>query len=248
MFEPDVLTFLILGAFAGGFVNGLAGFGTSLFALGFWLQVLPPVQAVALSLAASVVTGIQGLWVVRTQMAAQKARIIRFVLPGLIGIPLGVYTLSFIDPRWLKLTIAGFLILYGTFFLARRSLPKFDARTHKTDAGIGLAGGFLGGLAGLSGALPAMWLALRPWPRHETRAVLQPYNVAILAVSAGVVATLGAYGGSTPGALLITLPTALIAAQIGIFTFSRMNDQTFRWLLINLMFASGAILLLREFA
>ena len=246
MNDPTVLTFLILGAFAGGFVNGLAGFGTSLFALGFWLQILPPVQAVALSLAASVVTGLQGLWVVRVQMAAQKHRIARFVIPGLIGIPLGVYTLSFIDPRLLKLTIAGFLILYGTFFLVRRSLPKFDAKTHKTDATIGLAAGFLGGLAGLSGALPAMWLALRPWPRHETRAVLQPFNVAILGASAAVLAFLGAYSGSTLTALLITIPTALIAAQIGIFTFGRMTDVAFRWLLIVLMFASGAALLIRE--
>ena len=37
--------YLIAGALAGGFINGLAGFGTALFALSFWLQILEPGQA-----------------------------------------------------------------------------------------------------------------------------------------------------------------------------------------------------------
>ena len=43
------------GAIAGGFINGLAGFGTALFALGFWLQILPPEQAVFISATMSVI-------------------------------------------------------------------------------------------------------------------------------------------------------------------------------------------------
>ncbi len=40
----DSLTYLLIfvGALAGGFVSGLAGFGTGLMALGIWLYVLPP--------------------------------------------------------------------------------------------------------------------------------------------------------------------------------------------------------------
>ena len=40
---PDYL-FILAGAAAGGFINGLAGFGTALFALGFFLSVLPPMH------------------------------------------------------------------------------------------------------------------------------------------------------------------------------------------------------------
>jgi len=45
---------LIAGALAGGFVSGLAGFGTALMALGIWLYVLPPSLAVTLVLICSV--------------------------------------------------------------------------------------------------------------------------------------------------------------------------------------------------
>ena len=44
-----VIICLIAGGFAGGFVNGLAGFGTALFALGWFLQVLPPREASAVA-------------------------------------------------------------------------------------------------------------------------------------------------------------------------------------------------------
>ena len=55
----EAVIFITTGAVFAGFVNGLAGFGTSLFALGWWLQVMDPIDAVAVSLAISVLTGIQ---------------------------------------------------------------------------------------------------------------------------------------------------------------------------------------------
>lgn len=246
MVDADILTFLILGALAGGFVNGLAGFGTALFALGFWLQVMPPVQAVAITVLVAALTGLQGAWLVRGQILAQPRRLMRFVLPSLVGIPLGIWALRLADPTVLRLTIAGFLILYGGFFLLRRSLPKFDRRTPVADAGIGLAGGFLGGFAGLSGALPAMWCALRPWGKSETRAVLQPYNIVVLTVSTAILATRGAYSSQVLLMLAYAVPIALLGAQIGLFTFKRLSDGIFRWVLIVLMFASGISLLARE--
>ena len=52
---------LLFGALAGGFVSGLAGFGTALMALGIWLYVLPPAIAVPLVLICSVIAQISTL-------------------------------------------------------------------------------------------------------------------------------------------------------------------------------------------
>ncbi len=239
------LLYIVAGAIAGGFINGLAGFGTALFALGFFLQVLPPLQAVGLSVILSVMTGLPGVWVIRHSLLANPRRTTRFLLPAVLGIPVGVSLLGYIEPDVLKLLIAGFMILYGAFFLLRRSLPKFERPTPVGDGIIGFSGGVLGGLAGLSGALPAMWCALRPWPRHETRAVLQPYNVVILLISATVLAFRGAYPAEMLPLLALAIVVAMVTAQIGIFVFKRLSDNSFRWLVIGLMFASGLILLLR---
>lgn len=59
---------LILGATAGGFINGLAGFGTALMSLGIWLEVMPPQQAVAVVALMSVVSGVQSLWLIRREV------------------------------------------------------------------------------------------------------------------------------------------------------------------------------------
>jgi len=243
----DVLLILSLGALAGGFINGLAGFGTALFALGFWLQVLPPIQAVAILQVVSLVTGAQGLWMVRAHLRAQPRRLARFLIPALFGIPIGIYFLQYVEPHVLKLLIAGFLMAYGVFFIARRSLPRFERPTPVADSAVGFIGGLMGGLAGLCGALPAMWCALRPWPRHETRAVLQPFNMTIQGLSALVMAYKGIYASEGVAlAVLVCAVVALASAQLGLFVFRRINDTQFRWVIIGLMSVSGAVLMLRE--
>ena len=238
---------MIAGAAAAGFVNGLAGFGTSLFSLGFWLLVLPPVEAVALAVATAVVTGLQGVWVVRHQMGAAMGRLMRILLPALLTLPLGVLALAHIEPWVLRVLIAFFMVLYGLFFLTRRALPNFTRPAKIVDVFVGALSGFLGGLAGLSGALPAMWFALRPWARHETRAVLQPFNVVILLGTAIILAFNGVYSWDVLKALGLALIVALPSAQIGIWVFGAISDVQFRWLLICLMFVAGLSLLFREF-
>lgn len=110
-----MLIYLLLAGFAGGFINGLAGFGTALFALGFLLQILSPLEAVGIVLILSVFSGLQGLWIVRQQIFENPKRLSRFLLPALFGIPLGVYSLSFIDTNLLKIFIGLFMLFYGGF-------------------------------------------------------------------------------------------------------------------------------------
>ena len=49
--STDVISIICLGSFFGGFVNGLTGFGTGLFALSWWLFVMSPSQAIFLVIA-----------------------------------------------------------------------------------------------------------------------------------------------------------------------------------------------------
>lgn len=238
--------FIILGAAAGGFINGLAAFGTALFALGFFLTVMPPVQAVAVTVTLAVFSGLQGVWLVRHAMLDNRARLFRFILPGVIGIPLGVWSLHLIDVTMLKLVIAFFLILYGGYFTVRTQLPNIHTSTPVLDASVGFLGGVLGGAASLSGALPTMWCSMRGWPKMETRAVLQPYNFVILSLTGVMLAFGGAYTPQTLVFLLLAIPTSLLSAHLGIWVFGRLTDNIFRRLLISLTLLSGLVLLIRE--
>ncbi len=239
----EAVLFIMIGAACGGFVNGLAGFGTSLFALGWWLQVMDPIDAVAVSLVISVLAGIQGVWIVRH--AIEPRRLGLYLLPAFLGIPIGLSLLAHLSPDPLKLLIAAFLLAYGAYFAWQRRLPALTKSTPALDMIIGFLGGLLGALAGLSGALPTVWLSLRPWPKAKTRAILQPYNTIVLGLAALLLALKGAYNGSVLIALAMAIPVALASSQLGILVFKRINDADFRRLLIFLMLASGIVLLAR---
>ncbi|MFP7675242.1 sulfite exporter TauE/SafE family protein [Marivita sp. S0852] len=241
----SAVLYILLGASAGGFVNGLAGSGTALFALGFLLIVLDPVSAVALVTLMSVLTGLQGLWEVRAAVTQNLSRLLRFIVPGLLGVPVGITLLALINAETLKLVIAILLIVYGGFFSFRTNLPRFERRTPVLDSGVGLVGGVLGGMASLSGALPLIWCSMRPWPKAETRAVLQPFNVAVLGTTALMLWSRGAYDRDTVTAFLIALPASLLAAQVGLMVFRRISDTMFRRLLIGLSLLLGLGILIR---
>jgi uncharacterized membrane protein YfcA len=125
-------------------------------------------------------------------------------------------------------------------------LPVFSGRAPIIDRLVGLVGGIFGGAAGLSGAIITVWLSMRPYSKNETRAVLQPYNVAVLGLSVLMLAASGAYSLSSLIHLGVVMPAGLIAAQTGIWLFKRLDTAQFRRLLIILMFVSGVMLILRS--
>src|SRR3982751_2437716 len=99
----DFATYAILlaGALAGGFVSGLAGFGTALMALGIWLYKLPPSIAVPLVLICSVSSQISTLPTMWKVLDFKRAA--PFVIGGLAGMPIGALLGGPADPQNFKL-------------------------------------------------------------------------------------------------------------------------------------------------
>lgn len=245
--SASFILFIALGALAGGFINGLAGTGTALFALGFFLMVLPPKAAVAVVSILAVLAGSQGLWVVRHDIRANLSKLLMYLVPGLLGVPIGISLLQFVDTDTLRLLIGVLLVVYGGYFSARNALPAFSQATPLIDALVGFIGGLLGGMASLAGAVPGMWLSMRPWTKGEIRSVLQPFNVTVLSTTVVLLFFNGAYDSTVLKALIIALPVALVASQLGILIYQRISDTQFRRLLIGLSLLMGLGILLQRF-
>lgn len=77
----------------------------------------------AVALAVSLISGVQGVILVRHSI--EPRRLARFVLPALFGIPIGALLLDRVDADLLKLVVALFLIAYGIFVFKRMNEADF---------------------------------------------------------------------------------------------------------------------------
>ena len=172
---------LFFGALAGGFVSGLAGFGTALMALGIWLYVLPPSLAVPLVLICSIVgqsSTLPSMW-----RNFDLTLVWPFLIGGIAGVPVGTMLIAHADPHIFKLSIGVLLVVFSVALLLNRAPMAFRFGGRLADGAIGFAGGILGGLAGLSGPLPTLWASVRGWGKHERRGVFQTFNWTVLAAA-----------------------------------------------------------------
>jgi hypothetical protein len=229
--------FVVLGAFCGGFVTGLAGFGTGLTALAFWLHVVNPVVAAALVVTCSVVGQTQSLFTVRREISWRRAW--PFLAGGILGVPVGAASLQLIAPQPLKVFLGVFLIGYTSVMLSRRRFPTVAWGGRDADGVVGFGGGILGGLAGLSGPLPTIWCGLRGWAADAQRAVYQPFNLIILASALCVYVVQGTMTPEIWRLALICAPATILGAFLGIRAYGKVNDQQFRKLVLWLLLASG---------
>jgi uncharacterized protein len=236
---------LFAGALAGGFVSGLAGFGTALMALGLWLYVLPPGVAVSLILICSVVAQtatLPSIW-----RSFNLSLVWPFVIGGLLGVPIGTALIAHADPRVFKLTIGVFLLVFpiALYFSAPMALT-IGGRF--ADAAIGFAGGILGGLAGLSGPLPILWASVRGWGKDERRGIFQTFNWTVLFVALCLQAAGGEVGGEVLWFAALALPGTLIGTWLGSRLYHALDDRNFRDVVLGLLFLSGTVLVWNSIA
>jgi uncharacterized membrane protein YfcA len=165
---------LVVGALAGGIVNGLTGFGTAITALGIWVLVIPPTAAASLAIICSIVSQLQTVHLI--WRAIDWKRVSFFVVPGLVGVPIGTWLLPHIDPRLFKFGVGFFLVVYPAYVLLRRRHIASASGGRVADGAAGFGGGVVGGLTGMSGVLPVIWTDVRGWSKEQRRSVLQVFN------------------------------------------------------------------------
>src|SRR5882757_8189182 len=233
--------FLFLGALAGGFVFGLAGFGTALMALGIWLYVFPPSIAVPLVLICSVVgqtSTLPSMW--RT---FDLTLVWPFLIGGVAGMPLGTMLIAHADPQIFKLSIGVLLLVFPIALYFQRTPTAFSFGGRPADAAIGFAGGILGGLAGLSGPLPILWASVRGWGKEERRGIFQTFKWTVLVAAFCIQIASGLVKADIIWLTLCAFPGTLIGAWLGTRTYHALSDRNFGDVVLGLLILSGIGLL-----
>lgn len=237
----DQIVIVTLGALAGGFVNGLTGFGTALTAMGIWLYVISPPVAASLVIICSVLSQILTLPMI--WRAIKWPQVVSFVVPGLIGVPIGTMLLSHIDPRSFKIGVGLFLIAYPAYTLARKVQMSSAWGGRVADGVVGFGGGVLGGLAGLSGPLPIVWTDIRGYTKDHRRSILQAFNLSILGAALIFHAFSGLLTQQVGWAAVAALPGTIGGAWLGATVYKRLGDRGFQQAVMALLFVSGVMLI-----
>jgi len=236
----ETIGFIWLGTLLGGIAAGGTGFAFGLVASAIWLRRIDPLQSGILIAGCGLLLHLTTIW--RQRQHVEPARIWPFVVGGLVGVPIGVHFLAYTDAAMLKILLAVFLIVFGTYALLAPKLRTITGGGRPADVSIGFLGGILGGLGGYSGVLPTIWMQLRGWPKEMARAVYQPYVIVMQAVTlAGILCV--ALDRADLRLLIVILPPLFLGTWIGWKLYGKLDDRRFRQAIAVLLIASGVTLI-----
>jgi uncharacterized membrane protein YfcA len=134
------------------------------------------------------------------------------------------------------------LILFSLYSLARPTLPAIKGG-RVADGIVGLMSGVLSGSTGLAGIPVIVWANLRLWSKDEQRAVFQPVVVVVFMMTLAWLGGAGVITADTFRLFWIGLPAVLLGTWVGLKLYGKLNERTFRLVVLVLLLISGVMLL-----
>ncbi len=234
---------VIVVAFA---VRGGAGFGggavaVPLLSLVFPVQLTVPVVTV-LNMLSSIGHGIVD-W---RKIAWQQ---IWRILPGsLLGVFIGIYLLSLIDPLPLAKALGAFVVLYAIYVLvfANRT-PVIPQRWLLVAAGvISMTAGIIGSLfGGAAGPVYVIYLNTVRLGKDAFRVTITTIMLFQGLTRIAGYAALGLYDTKVLTLLALAVPVMVLGSWLGARVVRRLNQELFNRAIAGALLVSGAALLLK---
>lgn len=233
-----------LTVFAAAAVSSIAGFAFSaLCGAVLFHTKLEPVLVVQTMLISSI--GIQIIMLLSMWRNIAWFTVLRFLIGGMVGLPLGLLILFHVNRRQFCLVMGALLCGYTLYMMLRRpaALPASIARL---DPLIGVLGGLTGGIAAFPGAPVTVWCQLKGWTRDAQRGVYQPFILIMQVTSLLLMHLL--YAGKSVAPLVwasaLTVPPAIIGSLIGLYVFRQCSERAFLLVMNAMLLVSGLTLLI----
>jgi uncharacterized membrane protein YfcA len=211
-------------AFVAGTARGFSGFGAALIFMPLASSLAPPRLVAPLLLIIDFVSAAPLL--PRAWREADRKATAVMVAGALVGVPLGTYLLSRLDPVTTRWIISGFVFALLMLLL---SGWRYHGRDHAAlSVGVGGLSGFCSGLAQTGGPpIVAYWLG-RPLPSVTARANILLFFGASDFFSTATYAYYGLITRDAIGFALIVGPTYAIGVTLGASLFGRASEKLFR--------------------
>lgn len=232
---------VVFGAAAAGFVQGLSGFGFGLVAMSVWAWVLEPQLAAVLAVFGAL-TG-QILAALRVRRGWDWALVWPYVAGGLVGLPVGLALLPHLDVFRFRAAVGALLAVWCPLMLFADKLPRLAMGGRWADAVAGACGGLMGPLGGFTGVIPTLWCTLRQLQRDTQRAVIQNFNLTMLATTMAAYLASGVVTRPMLPLMAVVAPALLLPALAGMKVYVGISPEAFRRVVLTLLTASGVAML-----
>ena len=238
----DSLVFIVIGGSAlAAFVQGLSGFGFGLTAMSLWAWTLEPQLAAVLAVFGAL-TG-QIIAAITVRRGFNVARLMPFIAGGVAGLPVGLYILPRLDVPLFKGLLGLLLVVMCPLMFFASRLPRISGGGRAGDAMAGAAGGAMAALGGFTGVVPTLWCTLRGYDKDVQRAVIQNFNLTMLAITFTSYLVTGIATREMVPLFAIVAPAMLIPSLLGGRLYSAISESGFRRVVLGLLTASGIALL-----
>lgn len=237
--ETSTAIIVIALMFMYTFVGVCAGFGGGLTTMPLITLLLPVKMAAPMSVIVGTATALYATWLSRKETDWKSAAVL--IAFSLLGIPVGLYALSYLPDHIMKVGLGAFLIIYSFYSLFIPRLPVYDKRW--IAAPMGAVAGALGAAFSTNGPPVVIYGMLRNLGPAAFRGTLNAFftanNIAII----GGLVTGGILTISTIKLVMFCIPTMILGSIVGQYVHKRIPVSVFRIMVFILLIASGAMLI-----
>jgi uncharacterized membrane protein YfcA len=265
----DAIPYLALGVgvFLGAIVQGVAGFAFSAVAGAILLHVRPPTEAVPLMMACSIT--VQAATLISLRRTMQWGGSVFLIGGGALGLPPALYLLHHVNTWAFRIGFGLFIAGYAAYMFwkcsrltiaalaamptlgagvaspttGRMPASKFAKQLQQLrkwpDAALGFASGLVGGLTAMPGALPTIWCDLQGMPKDRQRGMVQPFIASMQLIALLLLWSRRDIPPRVISDMLITLPALAAGSALGIVLFTRVDDATFKRIVLATLFVAG---------
>jgi hypothetical protein len=232
-------------AFAGGFIQGLTGFGSALVTIPLATFFVPLPFALAVFAIVDFANGLRlGLENPKNAVLGDIARMVPFMIVGIVA---GTTLLVNLPRQASLLALGMFVLAYAIYSLTRRGAPAIVSRNWTFFAGF--CGGLSGTLFGAGGPPYAIYLSHRPLSKEQFRATMTLttiFSIGFRLIAFAVTGLLMQDGVWIAAAAAI--PAGLFAIYFASKIFRAVSRERVMQGVAVLLLASGASLVARGLA
>ncbi len=212
--------------FTGACLQGLTGFGYSLFSLPLLAFLMPVSSAVPMLCLTSIFLNL--IVFLKARKSLDLKRILPLLVSGVVALPAGIWLLKTADESALKIIIGVIVTLSSIIYLS--GFRVVVRREKLVMIPVGFLSGLLNGATTFSGPPVILFFANQKVARHQFRASLAAYFLLLNIISVPAFIAGGLLTGETALNTLYLFPAVVLGVLLGIKLADAVSDERFRFL------------------